>query len=129
VLIESWNSRAEPTFDDLPFAVELTLQLEEKDAEGVYQTGRALTRVVGLPLRPIGESDEDDACGGALTVAACIEVYAQYPELVTLRAQFDSLTEEFGSACANDPNIVERIAALSPQLVQAGGPDPNGTCY
>jgi prepilin-type N-terminal cleavage/methylation domain-containing protein len=134
--LESWDSQTGENRDDLPVAVELTLQLEEQDEVGEYKTGRALTRIVALPLRPIGDEEGDEGgadCGSSQTVEQCL---AQFEEQIDALAAsspeskqlLDTLRQEIGNACWNDREVANEIRSLSKLVSEAGGPNLDEEC-
>lgn len=133
--LDDWNSQTEANKDDLPLAVELTLQLEDRDAEGVFKTGRQVTRVVALPLRPIGD-DEDgedgEDCNGGKTVEQCLMDNAQALAALNASSESKNLLEtlrgEIGNACWDDKKVAREIESLRKLLTEAGGPDLKELC-
>jgi type II secretion system protein J len=55
-----WDSTAGQQASKLPGAVELKLQLYSQSPEGEQVPGELFTRLVPLPVRPIGEGEEGD---------------------------------------------------------------------
>jgi len=135
--VDNWNSQADENKDDLPLAVELTLQLEERDAEGTFKTGRELTRVVALPLRPIGDAEDDEEGGadcpdGGKTVEQCLMDNEQALSALNAspesKSLLDTLRGESGSVCVNDRKATAKLAPLNDLLREAGAPNLKTLC-
>jgi type II secretion system protein J len=119
-----WDSTAGAQANKLPGAVELKLQLYSEAPDGTQVEGQTFTRLVTLPVRPIGGDGEgeDTDCKGAPTVAEC------FKGLGLDTANLDQVLEGIGvkgSDCfkSDDPKLQTVLFSLRGTV-----PDPSELC-
>ncbi len=118
----AWDSTGGQA-NKLPGAVELKLQLYSETPEGEQVEGETFTRLVTLPVRPIGSGEEGEGdCQGRPTVAECFK---------GLGLDTDNLDQVFqglgvkGSECfdPDDPKLASVLSGLRGVV-----PDPAELC-
>ncbi len=117
-----WDSTAGQQASKLPGAVELKLQLYSENPEGEQVPGELFTRLVPLPVRPIGEGEEGDGNCNGPTIAEC------FKGLGLGGGDLEGVLQGLGvkgEDCfkADDPKLTSMIAGLKGII-----PDPAELC-
>jgi type II secretion system protein J len=111
---DNWDSTDIATLDQLPFEVEVTLALYERDELGERLTGEDHTRRIPIPVREIDLAALRAAAYGAgeqecITVAECV---ARFPEL-ELDEDMEERILNAGEVCWDDGSeIAARLRIL-----------------
>jgi len=124
-----WDS-TELQEDRLPSAVQLQIQLNDRNRDGVVSEGRLFTRGVELRVRPIGEEEEDSDCAGP-SVDECLERFAEV--LASLGPEVEQIVDQAkdgvpGGSCFADVVEQPEGQTLFEQLEQLTQLDPMEIC-
>jgi len=126
--LDSWDS-TEAQADRLPSAVELTLQLRSRSADGELIAGRVFKRSIPLLVRPIG-GEEDEDCAGP-SVSECLSRFTDVLASLGPEAEeaIDALQEEVpGGSCFETAIGTPAGQTLVAQLEELTQLDPNEIC-
>ncbi len=113
----SWDSTQEGTLDQLPEAIEVALQLYERDELGERVPGDEHQRRVRLRVRPFERAVEDDElaageCDTGPTIAGCIGAYRADLDADPEGQQVLSLTPAAGAGCWIEADPTPELSAL-----------------
>jgi hypothetical protein len=124
--LDTWDSTGVEQLDQTPQAVQVTLQLWERDESGAPVPGPPVTRVIELPVRPEyleprEAQASDQSCPTGISSRDCMQrwlpVLSQYaPET---QEHFGELFSAVQDACWDPPDPSLALRELHRQLRQA----------
>ena len=130
---DRWDSTDVSQLDELPTAIEISLQLYEKQPGGNEAPGPVYTRTVPIPMRPISHDTAaalDASCPGGLTVRGCLLRLGSLIKRIgkPLRDAITGLRRATPDRCwAAEPGSA-RLEALKEGLRSALPRDPDELC-
>lgn len=131
---ERWDSTDVSQLDQLPEAIEITLQLWEPlpdGAPGSSGPGDTYTRTVPIPVRPLSQDGlTDTSCPDGVTVRGCMLRLANRLKRLggAQRTQIQAQRQGTPDLCWNPETPSEQLAALKNLLGVALGRDPDEVC-
>jgi type II secretion system protein J len=128
---ERWDSTALGQLDELPLAVEISLQLYDEQPDGTRAPGAVYTRTVPLPVRPVKPSGGvvDASCPGGVTLRGCmLRLRVAIDRLGGLKDAVVALRLATPDRCWAPANESPQLANLKETLRSSLSVDPDEVC-
>ncbi len=118
--VEQWDSTKE---DELPSAVEVTLQLTEPNEAGEIVAGTPIQRVIPLLVRPVSSVQGAKRCEVGISIEQCLPALEAFLGGLDPQEREDltPLIEAASEECILDTPTPEAVVELSEALAEAGG--------
>ena len=130
-LLDRWDSTEVEQLDQLPLAVEVTIQLWEDGPDGEAVAGDPFTRRVSLPIRPfaLAPDDPDAADGPCIEIAPCIPLILDELDLVEGPGpeRWEENLLELEERCWHAPNPSQQLSSTLRALANKRV-DPREVC-